>query len=375
MSKILVTGATGQFGKAAIEFLLKKGVNPADISALVRDESRAGGLKAKGVSLVRGDYDSYDSLIAAFAGIEKLLFVSGSDIANRVKQHENVVKAAKEAGVKHVVYTSFQRKNESESSPIALVAEGHIKAESLLKESGLTYTIMKNNIYMDMLPMFLGEQLLETGVAYLPAGDGKVGFALREDMAEAAAIILTGEGHQNREYDITGEEAVSIGEVASIISDVTGKTITYVSPTQEEYIKTLTEAGVRLHGDETVRSLVDTPVEPATDEDWETEYLGYEMAVGVVDSVDGAIAHIRRWSSGHTEAIVSNSATAIRRFTARLDSAAVMVNASTRFTDGGEFGFGAEIGISTQKLHARGPMGLTEMTSTKYVVTGNGHLR
>ncbi|HEX6887583.1 MAG TPA: gamma-glutamyl-phosphate reductase, partial [Candidatus Nanopelagicales bacterium] len=96
---------------------------------------------------------------------------------------------------------------------------------------------------------------------------------------------------------------------------------------------------------------------------------------GVVDSIDEAISHIRRWSSGHTEAIVTEDLAAARRFIAGVDAAAVMINASTRFTDGGEFGFGAEIGISTQKLHARGPMGLTELTSTTYIVTGDGHLR
>jgi len=95
----------------------------------------------------------------------------------------------------------------------------------------------------------------------------------------------------------------------------------------------------------------------------------------VVGSLDDAVAHIRRWGSGHTEAIVTRSQAAARRFAATVDSAAVMVNASTRFTDGAEFGFGAEIGISTQKLHARGPMGLPELTSTKYVVTGDGHTR
>jgi glutamate-5-semialdehyde dehydrogenase len=99
------------------------------------------------------------------------------------------------------------------------------------------------------------------------------------------------------------------------------------------------------------------------------------MAARVVDDLDEAVAHIRRWSSGHTEAIVTRDLDAAQRFVARVDSAAVMVNASTRFTDGGEFGFGAEIGISTQKLHARGPLGLPEMTSSKYVVTGDGHTR
>ena len=114
---------------------------------------------------------------------------------------------------------------------------------------------------------------------------------------------------------------------------------------------------------------------PATDEDWAAEYLSLDLAVGVVDSLTEATDHIRRWGSGHTEAIVTRSQSAGRRFVSRLDSAAVMVNASTRFTDGAEFGFGAEIGISTQKLHARGPMGLAELTSTTYVVTGDGHVR
>jgi glutamate-5-semialdehyde dehydrogenase len=138
--------------------------------------------------------------------------------------------------------------------------------------------------------------------------------------------------------------------------------------------KALTDAGVTLHGDETVVSTVEGAV-PATDEDWANEYLTLDLAVGVVDSLDDAVTHIRRWTSGHTEAIVSTSATAVKRFVSRMDSAAVMVNASTRFTDGGEFGFGAEIGISTQKLHARGPMGLPELTTTTYVVTGEGHVR
>ncbi|MEE2048142.1 gamma-glutamyl-phosphate reductase, partial [Nocardiopsis tropica] len=111
------------------------------------------------------------------------------------------------------------------------------------------------------------------------------------------------------------------------------------------------------------------------EEDWATEYLSMDLAVRVVPTIDEAIAHIRRYSTRHTEAIVTDSLKASRYFVSRVDSAAVMVNASTRFTDGGEFGFGAEIGISTQKLHARGPMGLTEMTSTKYVVTGDGHLK
>ncbi|QMU68160.1 glutamate-5-semialdehyde dehydrogenase [Streptacidiphilus sp. P02-A3a] len=142
----------------------------------------------------------------------------------------------------------------------------------------------------------------------------------------------------------------------------------------------LAEAGVTVHADERVLRCAEANgskavLVPVTAEDWETEYLSYDIAAGVVDSLDDAVAHIRRWSSGHTEAIVTGSQSAARRFTQLVDSAAVAVNASTRFTDGGQFGFGAEIGISTQKLHARGPMGLPELTSTKYVVIGDGHVR
>ncbi len=131
---------------------------------------------------------------------------------------------------------------------------------------------------------------------------------------------------------------------------------------------------VHIHGDATFQA-ADPSVTPASGDDYATEFLDLEISAKVVDSVDDAIDHVRQFSSGHTEAIVTASAATARRFTLGVDSAAVMVNASTRFTDGGEFGFGAEIGISTQKLHARGPMGLQEMTTTTYVVEGDGHVR
>ena len=139
-------------------------------------------------------------------------------------------------------------------------------------------------------------------------------------------------------------------------------------------VSALHEHGVTIHGDEAFRA-VDPGVVPATDDDYAAEYLSLDISARVVQSIDDAIAHVRTFSSGHTEAIVTGSLAASTRFTTGVDSAAVMINASTRFTDGGEFGFGAEIGISTQKLHARGPMGLTEMTTTTYVVTGDGHVR
>ena len=140
----------------------------------------------------------------------------------------------------------------------------------------------------------------------------------------------------------------------------------------------LKESGVTIHGDAAFNQYAETAGinhVPANDKDWADEYYSLDIAARIVPTIDEAIAHIRQWSTGHTEAIVSESQHAIRHFTQSIDAAAVMVNASTRFTDGGEFGFGAEIGISTQKLHARGPMGLPELTTTTYIVTGDGHIR
>jgi glutamate-5-semialdehyde dehydrogenase len=139
-------------------------------------------------------------------------------------------------------------------------------------------------------------------------------------------------------------------------------------------LEALRAAGVTVHGDETVASYGDGVV-PVTEADFATEYLSLDISAAVVDSLDAAVAHIGRYGSGHSETIITDSAAAAREFVARVDAAAVLVNASSRFVDGGEFGFGEEIGISTQKLHARGPMGLPELTSTKYVVTGTGHIR
>jgi glutamate-5-semialdehyde dehydrogenase len=133
-------------------------------------------------------------------------------------------------------------------------------------------------------------------------------------------------------------------------------------------------AGVELVGDERARSLLER-IEPATEDDFASEFLDLKMSVKVVDSLDEAIAHVNRFSSGHSEAIVTDDLRSAERFLAEVDAAAVLVNASTRFVDGEEFGFGAEIGISTQKLHARGPMGLAQLTTAKYVVRGDGQVR
>ena len=196
--------------------------------------------------------------------------------------------------------------------------------------------------------------VIETGVGnctvYVDAG---------ADLDMAVAIVL--DGKTTRPSVCNATETVLVHEeVAAALLP--------------QLLAALAAKGVTVHGDRAVQA-ISTDVLPATDEDWAAEYLSLDLAVGVVPSLEAATDHIRRWGSGHTEAIVTRSQSAARSFVSRLDSAAVMVNASTRFTDGAEFGFGAEIGISTQKLHARGPMGLTELTSTTYVVTGDGHVR
>lgn len=139
-------------------------------------------------------------------------------------------------------------------------------------------------------------------------------------------------------------------------------------------VAALQAQGATVHGDDAVARLSDDIV-PAIEEDWSTEYLSLHVSMRVVDDLDGALAHIRRYSTHHTESIITGDDVNAERFLAEVDSAVVMVNASTRFTDGGEFGFGAEVGISTQKLHARGPMGLTELTSTKWLARGSGQVR
>jgi glutamate-5-semialdehyde dehydrogenase len=158
-------------------------------------------------------------------------------------------------------------------------------------------------------------------------------------------------------------------ETLLVHGDVAGAFLPHV-------LHALHDAGVTLHGDARVRELVgDLPIRAATDEDWDTEYLALEIAVAVVDGVESAIEHINRHGSGHSEAIVTGDTAAARLFELEVDAACVYVNASTRFTDGGEFGMGAEIGNSTQKLHVRGPIGLRELCTFKYLVEGAGHVR
>jgi glutamate-5-semialdehyde dehydrogenase len=195
--------------------------------------------------------------------------------------------------------------------------------------------------------------VIETGV-----GNCHVYVDRAADLDKALAIVLNAKTHRT--------SVCNAAESLLVHADVAAEFLPRV-------VAALQEAEVTIHGDDSFTAY--DGVVAATDEDFGEEYLSLDISAAVVDDLDAAIGHIRRHSSQHSDAIVTEDQGAARRFVAEVDSAAVLVNASTRFTDGGEFGFGAEIGISTQKLHARGPMGLPEMTSTKYVVTGDGHVR
>ncbi|NML63684.1 SDR family oxidoreductase [Hymenobacter sp. RP-2-7] len=242
MSHILVTGATGGLGQAVVENLLKT-ISSSDISVLVRDPAKAANLQAQGVTIRQGDYNDYASLVKAFAGVEKLFLVSGNDIPNRVPQHTNAINAAKEAGVQHVVYTSFQRKTEDGSSAAAFVAEAHLATEKLLQESGLTYTILRNALYFEVLPLFMGP-VLQTGTIYLPAGEGRSAYASRADLGAAGAAVLAGQGHAHKSYDLATAQSYSFHDVARLLSELSGQEIRYVSPTAEEFGTALAGAGV-----------------------------------------------------------------------------------------------------------------------------------
>jgi NAD(P)H dehydrogenase (quinone) len=243
MEKILVTGATGQLGTQVVQLISDK-IDPGSISVLVRDPLKAESLKVKGITIHKGDYVDYSSLVKAFKGIDKLLFISTSDFTNREIQHENVIKAAAETKVKHIIYTSFQRKKDDENSPIAYIANVHILTEKLIKASGLTYTILKNGLYADFIPSLIGDKVKETGRIYLPAGNGKAAFTLRSDLAAGTAAILTGTGHENKTYEFSADKSFSFSEIASMLSEINGKPVEYISPSNEEFIDSLTKSGV-----------------------------------------------------------------------------------------------------------------------------------
>ncbi|WP_416403195.1 glutamate-5-semialdehyde dehydrogenase [Arthrobacter sp. LFS091] len=227
--------------------------------------------------------------------------------------------------------------------------------------------LMRARGRVDVLIPRGGRELIQTvvtnsSVPVIETGEGNVHIFIDESAGEEMAVDILLNAKTQRPSVCNTVETLLVHSGSTVLPAVA---------------KALRDAGVTLHVDDRIAAALGAGVEtvPADDEDWATEYMDLDLAVAMVDNLDDAVKHIRKWTTGHTEAILTNNLANAEKFIADIDSAAVIVNASTRFTDGGELGLGAEVGISTQKLHARGPMGLTELTTTKWIVQGEGQIR
>jgi NAD(P)H dehydrogenase (quinone) len=237
---ILVTGATGHLGSAVISQLLKN--TPAhNIVAFARDENKANHLKEKGIEVRIGTYDDISSLNLAMKGIEKLLLISGNG-PTRLQQHKNVIDAAKKAGLRHIIFTSVALKDMKTAAIRSLMGDLY-QAEDYIKESGLTYTLLRNTLYTGATPLFGGVRVIQTGIL-LPSGNGRVPFALRREMGEAAANALLQNGHENQTYEITGSALYSYVDVARELSALSGKTVTYTDADPLTFPNKLKEFGL-----------------------------------------------------------------------------------------------------------------------------------
>lgn len=227
---IAVTGATGQLGRLVIESLLNQGVEPAQIVAAVRDPRKAGDLAAQGVQVRKSDYDQPETLAPALEGVKRLLFISSNAVGQRVRQHRNVVDAAVKAGVEFIAYTSAPK---ADKTPMQLASE-HRATEEIIRASGLPYTFLRNSwytqVYTDQIP-----QYLKHGVILGSAGEGRISAAPRADYAAAAAAVLTSDGHEGAIYELGGDEAFTMAELAAEISKQTGSTVVYRDMPVEEF--------------------------------------------------------------------------------------------------------------------------------------------
>ncbi|GAA4694699.1 glutamate-5-semialdehyde dehydrogenase [Nocardioides conyzicola] len=325
---------------------------PDPVGEVVRGSTLANGLELRQVRVPFGVvgmiYEARPNVTADAAGI---CLKSGNAVLLRGSSSARSSNAAIVAALRSAVESAGLEPDvvqlvpgdTHESVKALMRARGHVDVLIPRGGAGLIRSVVEESTV----------PVIETGV-----GNCHVYVDRAADLDQALAIVLNSKTHRT--------SVCNAAESLLVHADVADEFLPRV-------VTALQDAGVTIHGDPAFAAY-DGVVE-ATEDDHGCEYLSLDISAAVVPDLDAAIAHIRRYSSQHTEAILTQDLAAARRFTAEVDSAAVLVNASTRFTDGGEFGFGAEIGISTQKLHARGPMGLPEMTSTKYVVTGDGHVR
>ncbi|MED5100161.1 SDR family oxidoreductase [Niallia circulans] len=236
--KLLVTGATGKLGSKIVNVLLAK--VPADqLAVSVRNPEKAEDLRAKGVDVRHGDFDQPETLAAAFKGIDRLLIISADgDTETRIRQHNNAVDAAKNAGVSFIAYTSIANAQESTN----FLAEVHKATEIAIQKTGIPYSFLRNNWYLENELSTI--QGVQAGAPWVTsAGSGKVGWALQQDYAEAAAEVLAGEGHENTIYELSGKP-LSQEEIAAAVSQVIGKEVPVQHVDDSKYAEIMTQAGI-----------------------------------------------------------------------------------------------------------------------------------
>lgn len=226
MNNILVTGATGHLGSSVIETLLKK-ISSNQISILTRKEEKRAEFQSKGFNAFLGSYDDIIVLEKAMEGVDTVLLISSGDQGDRMQEHKNVIDTAKNKGVKHIAYTS-RCLNDRNTLANKLMVE-HFDTENYILASGLQYTFFRNILYMDAIPQFIGGKIaLEKGI-FLPAGDGKVSFALRSEMGEAMANVLLNQESENKIYNFTGNTTYSFYDIANLLSQLSGKEVKYTN--------------------------------------------------------------------------------------------------------------------------------------------------
>jgi len=238
MTKYLVTGASGQLGQKVVDHLATL-VPASDIVVLVRSDSAREAFEAKGIAARQADYENPEALRAAFDGIDRLLLISSSEIGKRAAQHRNVIEAAKAAGVGFVAYTSILN---AETGGMAL-AEEHLQTEAMLRDSGLPHALLRNGWYSENIAG-TAPQAVGMGQHFGAAGEGRFNTASRQDYAEAAAVVLAGEGQAGDVYELGGDSDFSLTEYAALLSEVSGKDVAYVDMDQAGYAAALVGAGL-----------------------------------------------------------------------------------------------------------------------------------
>ncbi|HSP60714.1 MAG TPA: glutamate-5-semialdehyde dehydrogenase [Ornithinimicrobium sp.] len=330
---------------------------PDPVGEVVRGSTLANGLQIRQVRVPMGVvgmiYEARPNVTVDAAGL-------GLKSGNAVILRGGSAAASTNAALVEVMRAALEQQG-LDADAINLLSEGgHDAARALMTARGLVDLVIPRG-GASLIRTVVTEStvpVIETGV-----GNCHVYVDASADTDMAVRIVTNSKTHRT--------SVCNAAESLLVHRDAADRVLPAI-------MAELAAAGVTVHGDEDTRGYAEAagaPYQPVTPADDDTEFLSLDISARVVDDLDAAIAHVQDHTSGHTEAIVTADRSAARRFTAEVDAAAVLVNASTRFTDGGEFGFGAEIGISTQKLHARGPMALPELTTTKWVVEGDGQVR